>query len=246
MKTLPALLAALLLATPTFAEPSLGDAQAVLKTQGFYFGEANGQESTETTAALRRFQIRNGLKVTGKLNDETLAALGLAEVKAPVQPAPVQKNPPPPVEETAPPKPVREPMPEEAEAPRPPTSADPAAMPPPRAIPTAEQDDFSTFYHGTPYSNAPREVQASTLRKAQSLLAKRGVYRGALDGTPNPTMSDALFDYQAQRRLKQTGRLDLSTLADLNLLPGRGPDAPPLKPFRDPRRSRDRGVERVR
>ncbi len=245
MKTLPALFAALLLATPTIAEPSLGDAQAALKTQGFYFGEANGQESAETTAALRRFQIRNGLKVTGKLNDETLAALGLAEAKAPAPtPAPVQQNPPSPAAEAAPPKPVREPMPEEVQPPRPPAPADTAAVP--RAIPTAEQDDFSTFYHGTPYSNAPREVQASNLRKAQSLLAKRGLYRGALDGTPGRIMSDALFDYQAQRKLRQTGRLDLSTLADLNLLPGHGPDAPPLKPFRDPRRSRDRSVERVR
>ncbi len=247
MKTLPALLAAVLFTMPSFAEPSLGDAQAALKTQGFYFGEVSGQESAETTAALRRFQIRNGLQVTGKLNAETLATLGIGEVKAPAptQPVPVQKSPPP-AEEPTPPKRVREPMPEEAESPRPPTPVAPSTVPPPRAVSTAEHDNFSTFYQGTPYSNAPREVQVSTLRKAQSLLAKRGVYRGPLDGTPNATLSDALFAYQEQRRLKQTGRLDLSTLADLNLLPGGSPPTPLLKPFRDPRRFRDNSVERVR
>lgn len=236
MKTLPTLFALLVLAASAFAEPSLGDAQAALKTQGFYFGEVNGQEGTETTAALRRFQIRNGLQVTGKLNAETLAALGLAEAKTPAPaPAPAQQNPPPPAEEPAPPKRVREPMPEES-----------APVPPPRAVPNAEAEDFTTFYHGTPYGNAPLEVQVSTLRKAQTLLARRGIYRAPADGTPGPATSDALLTYQAQRHLKPTGRLDLSTLADLNLLPGRGPDAPLLKPFRDPRRFRDNNVERVR
>ena len=244
MKTLPALFAALLLATPAFAGPSLGDAQAALKTQGFYFGEVTGQEDTETTAAMRRFQIRNGLQVTGKLNAETLTALGLAETSepAPAKPAPVpaQQNPPPPAEEArpvqpAPPKRIREPMPEDV-----------GNVPPPRAVPGAEQDGFSTFYRGTPYSNAPREVQTSTLRKAQSLLARRGVYRGDADGTPGPSTSDALFTYQEQRHLKPTGRLDLSTLADLDLLPSHTPPAPLLKPFRDPRRFHDNSVERVR
>ena len=49
--------------------------QQRLKDQGFYYGEVDGQGGDETSAAIRRYQIRHGLKVTGQLNDETLHAL---------------------------------------------------------------------------------------------------------------------------------------------------------------------------
>jgi peptidoglycan hydrolase-like protein with peptidoglycan-binding domain len=81
------------------------------------------------------------------------------------------------------------------------------------------------------------------LRKAQELLARRRLYEAEPDGIPGPATSEALFRYQAQRQLARTGRLDLATLSDLNLLPGRGPDAPPLKPFYNPNRHRDRSVD---
>ncbi len=56
--------------------------QQRLKDQGFYYGEVDGQGGDETSAAIRRYQIRHGLKVTGQLNDETLHALGMARVVA--------------------------------------------------------------------------------------------------------------------------------------------------------------------
>jgi len=46
--------------------------QQTLKDQGFYYGTVTGDKSAETTAAIRRYQIRNGLQVTGELNEETL------------------------------------------------------------------------------------------------------------------------------------------------------------------------------
>src|ERR1700724_2966962 len=52
--------------------------QQRLKDQGFYYGEVDGQGGDETSAAIRRYQIRHGLKVTGQPNDETLHALGLS------------------------------------------------------------------------------------------------------------------------------------------------------------------------
>ncbi|HZC59890.1 MAG TPA: peptidoglycan-binding domain-containing protein, partial [Chthoniobacterales bacterium] len=38
--------------------------QQRLKDQGFYYGDVDGQPGDETTAAIRRYQIRYGLKVT--------------------------------------------------------------------------------------------------------------------------------------------------------------------------------------
>ena len=120
MKRLPLLLASVLLVTPAFATDQVRDVQGALKSQGFFYGEVTGTESAETGAAIRRFQIRSGITVTGKLNADTLVALGLGEKKtagvapqpapAPAQPpasaaaAPVQKqvNPPPPVQAVAP------------------------------------------------------------------------------------------------------------------------------------------------
>src|SRR6266404_6493833 len=57
------------------ADPTVQQAQEALKERGFYYGEVTGQKNADTTAAIRRFQIRNGLQVTGDLNDETLLAL---------------------------------------------------------------------------------------------------------------------------------------------------------------------------
>ena len=59
------LLLPLLLAVSAFADDQLRSVQNALKTQGFFYGEVSGQASPETTAAIRRYQIRNGLEVTG-------------------------------------------------------------------------------------------------------------------------------------------------------------------------------------
>ena len=56
-------------------DPTIRSLQQTLKDQGFYYGVFTGEKNTETTAAIRRYQIRNGLKVTGELNDETLRSL---------------------------------------------------------------------------------------------------------------------------------------------------------------------------
>src|SRR4029079_14076394 len=51
--------------------------QQALKDEGFYYGEVNGDMNANVTAAIRRYQIRNGLQVSGELNDETLRSLGI-------------------------------------------------------------------------------------------------------------------------------------------------------------------------
>ncbi len=57
------------------ADEVIAKAQQALKDQGFYYGEVTGEKNTATNDAIRRYQIRNGLQITGELNDETLRSL---------------------------------------------------------------------------------------------------------------------------------------------------------------------------
>src|ERR1044072_8237784 len=50
--------------------------QQALKDQGFYYGEVTGEKNANLTAAIRRYQIRNGLQVNGDMNNETIQSLG--------------------------------------------------------------------------------------------------------------------------------------------------------------------------
>src|SRR6201988_3889459 len=57
------------------ADQAIRSLQQTLKDHGFYYGSVTGEKSTETSAAIRRYQIRNGLQVTGELNEETSRSL---------------------------------------------------------------------------------------------------------------------------------------------------------------------------
>src|SRR5439155_7900598 len=61
----------------TRADQLVEHVQQLLKDQGFYYGEINGETNANLTAAIRRYQIRNGLQVSGELNSETLQSLGI-------------------------------------------------------------------------------------------------------------------------------------------------------------------------
>ena len=53
------------------ADDALRRVQQSLREQGFYYGPVDGSPGDETTQAVRRYQIRNGLPVTGQLDDAT-------------------------------------------------------------------------------------------------------------------------------------------------------------------------------
>src|SRR6058998_358773 len=73
------------------ADEVIAEVQQALKDQGFYYGQINGEKNADTTAAIRRYQIRNGLKITGELDNDTLKALrSLASTSSP---PPVAKAP---------------------------------------------------------------------------------------------------------------------------------------------------------
>ena len=53
-------------------------AQAILKTRGFYAGEQTGKLDADTRAGLKKYQAAESLKVTGTLNKVTLEKMGVA------------------------------------------------------------------------------------------------------------------------------------------------------------------------
>lgn len=251
--------AVILIAATALADDQLRDVQTELKRQGFYYGEVTGADSADTSSAIRRYQIRNALPVTGKLNDETLDALGIASSKPKEAVEPKkdgQLNPPAP-RNTAKQDLLKAPVPglsPDEPRPMPPQRAQPpvdyrrpndqAVVTPPSRIPApVDNQGYSAFFSGTPYANAPQEVQFDIMRKAQKELRRQGFYTGEADGVPGEYTSKAVNAYQDRMRLPRTGRLDLQTLADLNLLPGRGSEAPPMRPFTNPNRRRDHSVD---
>jgi hypothetical protein len=63
---------------PTVDGPT-GAIQESLRRQQYYSGEITGKYDQSTRDAVRRFQIRNALKVTGELDAPTLEAIAAAE-----------------------------------------------------------------------------------------------------------------------------------------------------------------------
>jgi peptidoglycan hydrolase-like protein with peptidoglycan-binding domain len=200
------------------ADQDTESVQQALKDQGFYYGEITGEKNADTTAAIRRYQIRNGLQITGELNDETLRSLRNAPT-ASSQPAatraPSTKTDTSDLRDdssretaTGGAKPIQ------------PFLAPPQNRQsfPPNAgsFPPAGNGSFA----GTPFENAPPDVQRDVIVKAQKRLARRGLFRDEIDGAYGPNLEFALRAYQARVGLPSTGRLDLETLAALELLPG--------------------------
>ena len=246
MKLWIAILVLLVSVGPLLADQAIQNVQQALKDQGFYYGEITGTKDADTTAAIRRYQIRNGLQITGDLNDETLKSLGVdssgvrAITKA--SPSPVPAAPEAPNnsdfraeqrESVAPTNPLTgQPFPE----PPPDRSAEVpirrGEQAPVRPDYDAVQAHPAEHFAGTPYEAAPPQVQRDVIISAQNILARRGLYRGAFDGQANTDLEFSLRAYQARVRLPVTGRLDLETLAALELLPGA--NAPVYVPRRHP------------
>ncbi len=220
MKKLTLLLSVALLATlPVRADEQTRAVQQSLKDLGFYYGQVDGQGGAETGAAIRRYQIRNGLEVTGQIDQQTLDALNSHNAPEFQESVPPPSPQPPPPAKREPPIP-RNPNPtpggDDRDFLNKETQSDNALRQP-------ASPDYASIFRRTPYENAPREVQVSTLSRAQARLYREGFYDGAIDGLPGPATGRAILKYQSNADLRATGRLDMDTLADMNLLPGRGP-----------------------
>lgn len=141
--------------SPLRADDDLRRLQQALREQGFFYGKADGSPSEETTQAVRRFQIRNSLPVTGTLDAATKRAIesnveGPRSSTKPVPANPDNPEPRLPSEVVVDPTPARKPKPPAANPPRP--SATPA---PPRA---------ATPPPSSRYENDPAPTAAPTPR----------------------------------------------------------------------------------
>lgn len=66
----------LLLSSSGFAQTNITSVQRTLSHLGYYQGTADGCMGSQTSAAIRRFQVANHLRPTGTLTPETTEALG--------------------------------------------------------------------------------------------------------------------------------------------------------------------------
>ena len=206
------------------ADQSVAEVQQALKDQGFYYGEITGHKDTDTTAAVRRYQIRNGLEINGELNEETLKSIR-SNAGNTAQAVPVPGR-------TAAPSVESQPDTSDLRADSvPPDRGYNAAPVQPARPPGMDQWDArpnrgrpmtpgSGTFAGTPYETAPTEIQRRVIADAQRILARRGLFKNEVDGAYGPELEFSLRAYQSRIGLAPTGRLDLETLAALELLPG--------------------------
>lgn len=195
------------------ADQTTSKVQQALKEQGFYYGNVNGVKTADTTAAIRRYQIRNGLQITGEIDAETLRSLGVGAGTA---------RPSAPPDEQSEAREGEGPAQSAEISPRPPDNYAPQRSPAygygPGARPSLQ--DSNGVFAGTPYEMAPPDLQRRVVVGTQTLLARYGYYRSGIDGDFGPGTAAALRGFQARAGLVPDGRLNMETLAALGLLPG--------------------------
>lgn len=203
------------------ADQTTSAVQQALKNQGFYYGSVTGQKNVDTTAALRRYQIRNGLQITGEIDAETLRSLGMGSGRIPA-PAPVQSTP------------TKNQRDDDRSAQQSEEVSPPAGAPQKQSGPGPRElrPVASGVFEGTPYEMAPPDLQRHVIVGAQTLLARARYYQSGIDGVFGPGTAAAVRAFQARSGLPADGRLNMETLSALGLLPGQ--HGPRLHPRRRP------------
>jgi peptidoglycan hydrolase-like protein with peptidoglycan-binding domain len=69
-----------------WADDNISQAQDRLAAEGFFQGTRTGVYDSETAAAVTRFQIRNGLAISGKLDAPTAKAFGVSPAATEAEP----------------------------------------------------------------------------------------------------------------------------------------------------------------
>src|SRR5262245_19464878 len=146
------------------ADQAMRSLQQTLKDRGFYYCTVTGDKSAETTAAIRRYQIRNGLKVTGEINEETLRSVNSNAVASASQPA-------------------SKPATNQPNSVRPDANAHLSQSSPPPSFRQPERPvETNLPYSASFYQSAPFRMNRLTIAGAQYQLVSRGYYRGRVDG----------------------------------------------------------------
>jgi peptidoglycan hydrolase-like protein with peptidoglycan-binding domain len=194
------LIIAVCLAGLVRADQTIQSVQQALKDQGFYYGNVTGDKSAETTAALRRYQIRNGLQVTGETDPETLRSLN------------VRSN------SSSSSQPTSKPAVTQSNSARPDDSSRVGQNSSPRSFtqPDRRLDMNQPFVNA--YKSAPRWINERIIvAEVQRQLMSRGYYRGRIDGRYGRRTGFAMRAFQLGSGLLPTGHLDPRTLDALGL-----------------------------
>lgn len=179
------------------ADQTIRSLQQNLKDQGFYYGAVTGDKSAETTAAIRRYQIRKGLQVTGEINEETLRSVNPNAVASAPQPA-------------------SKPAAIQPNSVRPDASARLSQSSPPPSFRQPDRPlETNPPYSASFYQSAPLRVNRRIIAGAQYQLMSRGYYRGRVDGKNGSRTAFAVRAFQTSVGLPPTGRLDMETVKAL-------------------------------
>jgi peptidoglycan hydrolase-like protein with peptidoglycan-binding domain len=182
------------------ADEAVRSVQQSLKDQGLYYGNITGDKSAETSAAIRRYQIRNGLKVTGDVDPETLRSLNVNSNSGSSQPGSKSA-----VTRSNSVRPDQSPRIGRNSSPQ--SFTEPDRQPEPNeALPDV------------PNQSVPHQISKRTaFVEVQRQLISRGYYRGRVDGKYGRQTAFALRAFQSGAGLPPTGHFDMSTLNALGL-----------------------------
>ena len=204
-------------------------AQKTLNDRGFRTGGVDGNMGPQTQAALVNFQRAEKLQPTGKLDRQTLAALGLQKsegtaantAESKYSPATIRK-----VQETLNARgykagPVNGKLDESTQtALRAFQKSEKIAVTGnlnPRTLQHLGIED-TTASAGSSHRGA--EPSSATIREVQRQLASRGYHPGPADGKLGRSTRAALTEFQRKDDLPVTGRPDSTTLSALGIKTG--------------------------
>jgi len=184
------------------ADQTIQSVQQALQDQGFYYGNVTGEKSAETTAAVRRYQIRNGLQVTGEINPETLHSLNVTSNST-----------------SSPPLTSKSPVTQPTRV-RPDDSSRLGPVLSPRSFGESDwQVEMNRAFVGAPYESARAQINVRIVVEVQRQLMSRGYYRGWVDGRYGRGTAFAVRAFQLRSGISPTGQLDVTTLDALGLSP---------------------------
>ncbi|PYK09459.1 MAG: hypothetical protein DME65_11910 [Verrucomicrobia bacterium] len=202
-RTFTHLLIAISLAILARADQTVQSVQQALKDQGLYYGNVTGDKSAETTAAIRRYQIRNGLQVTGEISPETLQSLNLTGVSSSVASS----------------HPGSKPAVTQSKVDHPDQSKRIEQNPSPQSQDNSDrQPEINAAIAGFGYRSAPARTDIRTgIAELQRQLTMHGYYHGRIDGRYGRQTALALREFRFASGLPATGHLDMSALDALGL-----------------------------
>jgi peptidoglycan hydrolase-like protein with peptidoglycan-binding domain len=199
------LLIAVCVVTVAHADQTIRSVQQALKDQGLYYGNVTGTKSADTTTAIRRYQIRSGLQVTGEINSETLQSLNLSGKSSSVASSQPASKPTVTQSNTA-----RHDQSAPVEQNRSQQQQQPAT--PDRQL------QMNPSMPGFGYPSAPVRInKRMAVAEVQRQLITRGYYWGRVDGRYGRQTALALREFQFASGLPPSGHLDMSTVEALGL-----------------------------